>query len=367
MTRIGETKRHFWHFFLMAFWRLRSNFSKEIRLSLMNIVFRCSRSACWIYLFFLIFGARFQIHAQQPSFLTNGLVAYYPFNGDAKDASGNGNNGISNGALLTTNRFGDPNSAYLFNGNDSHIQIAPTRQLNSLSGQVTITAWIKNHGLGNPSYGSQDLQGIFGGASYVGGNSDGGIFLRLTDPAFGNNQRRLNFIVAEPISEITAAAIAPKNEWTMVVATFDGKVISLFQNGQLTDSKNQGGALSPAINTAGRYYTIGQVIDWNTPSIKQTFNGIIDDVRVYNRALSPNEVSDLYRYESAPMVSLIQAVKPSFANLTVGSRYQIQSSTNLEGWTNVGLPFVATTTTLVYSQYWDVTKTWRAHCCNQVN
>ena len=47
---------------------------------------------------------------------TNGLVAYYPFNGNANDASGNGNNGIVNGATLTTDRLGNMNSAYTFNG-----------------------------------------------------------------------------------------------------------------------------------------------------------------------------------------------------------------------------------------------------------
>ena len=58
-------------------------------------------------------------HAQ--SFLTNGLVAYYPFSGNAKDMAGT-NNGVSYGATLTTDRFGNPNSAYLFNGSSSYIK-----------------------------------------------------------------------------------------------------------------------------------------------------------------------------------------------------------------------------------------------------
>ncbi|MGA9778350.1 MAG: hypothetical protein ACLPRE_04365 [Limisphaerales bacterium] len=49
------------------------------------------------------------VHAQ--TFLTNGLLAYYPFNGNANDASGNGNNGVVYGATLTTDRFGMSNSA----------------------------------------------------------------------------------------------------------------------------------------------------------------------------------------------------------------------------------------------------------------
>ena len=58
-------------------------------------------------------------HAQ--SFLTNGLVAYYPFSGNANDMAGT-NNGVSYGATLTTDCFGNPNSAYLFNGSSSYIK-----------------------------------------------------------------------------------------------------------------------------------------------------------------------------------------------------------------------------------------------------
>ncbi|MBK7031388.1 MAG: hypothetical protein IPH45_20325 [Bacteroidales bacterium] len=54
---------------------------------------------------------------------TNGLSAWYPFNGNANDLSGNGNDGTVNGATLTTDRFGNPNSAYSFNGTTDFIGI----------------------------------------------------------------------------------------------------------------------------------------------------------------------------------------------------------------------------------------------------
>ena len=57
-------------------------------------------------------------HAQS---LTDGLVAYYPFNGNANDATGNGHDGTVTGATLTTDRFGQPNAAYLFGGPAAHI------------------------------------------------------------------------------------------------------------------------------------------------------------------------------------------------------------------------------------------------------
>ena len=55
---------------------------------------------------------------------TSGLVGYWPFNGNANDASGNNLNGIVYGATLTADRFGNPNSAYSFNGSSNYIEIA---------------------------------------------------------------------------------------------------------------------------------------------------------------------------------------------------------------------------------------------------
>ena len=61
--------------------------------------------------------------AQVPNYVpTNGLVGWWPFNGNANDESGNGNNGTVNGATLTTDRFGNANKAYSFDGNLNKIQ-----------------------------------------------------------------------------------------------------------------------------------------------------------------------------------------------------------------------------------------------------
>ena len=73
--------------------------------------------------------------------LNSGLVAYYPFNGNADDASGNGNNAIFNNATLTTDRFGVPNSAYYFNGIDNYMQIA--NSLSLVPQELSLCAIIK--------------------------------------------------------------------------------------------------------------------------------------------------------------------------------------------------------------------------------
>src|SRR5689334_3954187 len=76
--------------------------------------------------------------------LNKGLVAYYPFNGNANDASGNGNNPIFNNATLTKDYYGNLNSAYHFNGVDNYMEIPNNASLNPTN--ISICAWIKPTG-----------------------------------------------------------------------------------------------------------------------------------------------------------------------------------------------------------------------------
>ncbi len=93
--------------------------------------------------------------------LNEGLVAYYPFNGNANDESGNGNDGTVNGATVTVDRFGNTDSAYHFNGNGNatdSVQL-PYTIINGLI-NITSSVWIKS---------SNSDQAILSGA---GGDSD---------------------------------------------------------------------------------------------------------------------------------------------------------------------------------------------------
>ena len=84
------------------------------------------------------------LFAQVPSYVpTNGLVGYWPFNGNANDESGNGNNGIVTGATLTSDRFGNANSAYSFDGLDDFIWTGFVQQLSG-SQFATISYWINS-------------------------------------------------------------------------------------------------------------------------------------------------------------------------------------------------------------------------------
>ena len=76
-----------------------------------------------LLLHWLVSFSGMALFAQEPAFLSNGLVAYYPFNGNANDESGNVANGSVTGATLTTDRFGVSNRAYLFGRTTAYITV----------------------------------------------------------------------------------------------------------------------------------------------------------------------------------------------------------------------------------------------------
>ena len=98
-----------------------------------------------------IFGLATITIAQVPSYVdTNGLVGWWPFDGNANDISGNGNNGLVYGSTLTTDRNLNTNSAYSFNGS-SYISVANSALLSSLISEGTISLWtVSNFGGGSP-------------------------------------------------------------------------------------------------------------------------------------------------------------------------------------------------------------------------
>jgi hypothetical protein len=111
------------------------------------------------------------------------------------------------------------------------------------------------------------------------------------------------------------------------------------------------------LNTSPYNFQYGLGLMCNSPlhgGSNPPFAGNAHSLRIYNRALSSNEVQQLYVYESGPRVDLIRAVKPSFTYLALGTNYQLQVSSDLNTWTNEGSPFTATNTSMVYPQYWDV-------------
>ena len=203
--------------------------------------------------------------------LNSELVAYFPFNGNANDESGNGNHGTVMGATLTEDRSGNLNSAYYFDGIDDYIDIGNDSTL-KMSDAVTISVWVKLDYF--PLSGWHNIISDHS-PSYNNGKifrfQDNGIEILLD--AEGSPEARYNL-------PDTIAGI-----WQHLVATYDGNSVKMFVNGILVDSTERIGTI--AINP--NPLLIGK------SGFGEYFPGVIDDMIIYNVGLSNSQVADLYQ------------------------------------------------------------------------
>jgi hypothetical protein len=221
--------------------------------------------------------------------LTSGLVAYYPFNGNANDASGNANNATVYGATLVNDRNGIQNSAYSFNGLDNYMSTNNSNSL-SLNGDFSISLWfydIPDNQLyhtflgkrlgGNWSYNlatsintngiPSELNKIFTGRRYV--NSTVQSEYRFSNTTF-------NF-----------------NTWQHIVLTVQNNTITFYKNGVNMGTNSNGNQFTlPMINQAVGL-TIGN--NGSTTGTGEWMNGKLDEIRIYNRVLNTEEVNYLFQ------------------------------------------------------------------------
>jgi len=235
------------------------------------------------------------IVAQVP---VNGLVGYWPFNGNADDESGNGNNGTIYGASLTTDRFGNANSAYNFDGSDDYIFIGQSVPgvLQCTDG-ITISAWIKPNNFPHIMGGIIASQNDFNNTGYSlfvnnycfdGGGVPGGIHFQMMNTSSGYYSYCYDTYGYTTIS-------VPLSMWTHVVAVWSGgdRVIMYFNNIKVADWMEWPGPISYSSNNI---FTIGKHDStMNTDGgNNRYFNGVIDNIRIYNRALGSIEIYSLY-------------------------------------------------------------------------
>jgi antitoxin component YwqK of YwqJK toxin-antitoxin module len=200
--------------------------------------------------------------------VTTGLIAFYPFNGNSNDASNNGNNGIVNGAILTTDRNGTLNSSYSFS-NGNNISIPMTQQLHNLPIR-TFCCWFK---MNNNQNGGR----IFDTTYFNGGIS---INNNVLDAWYYSGARECN---------VTNTTINLINEWHFLVYTTnsnngEGKI---YLDGNLVNSRT-GGPFNAPQNWLNSFLRIG------VGAQGEAINGKIDDIRIYNRLLNQSEISYLF-------------------------------------------------------------------------
>jgi hypothetical protein len=212
-----------------------------------------------------------------PSNLQQGLVGYWPFNGNANDESGNGNNGTVNGATLTTDRFGNVNSAYSFDGvNDeisANIPLLPIGNSNR-----TLVTWINTNVSGFNYNNSHPYLGTI--AAY--GNSAGGnvIFPQMIE----NNNFKAYFESGSSSNQLFSNTAINNGDWHCIVTTFNGLNVKMYIDGVLNATTS-----NITLITANSVFGIGYC-----PWANIHFQGKIDDISIYNRALTSQEITQLY-------------------------------------------------------------------------
>ena len=227
---------------------------------------------------------------------TGDLVAFYPFTGNALDASGHGHNGTVNAALPATDRFGHTGSAYAFDGAASSIVVPNDTGLN-FQNAITVNVWVKPAAF----YGARE-QYILSHGSWQNrwklSVTPGTNTLRWTVKNSGGQVRDLDSaspLVLDSLMNITAL--------------YDGSDMEIYINGSLDAFAPFTGLLNPATYAL----TMGQ----DLPSDNQyDFKGVLDDVRLYNYGLTLAQIAALYDITSGvePVAAALPSVFRLFQN-----------------------------------------------------
>jgi hypothetical protein len=220
--------------------------------------------------------------AQVPSYVpTNGLVGWWPFNGNANDESGNGNNGSVNGATLTTDRFGNANKAYSFDGVNDLIEVPNSTSLNSASSVISISTWFNINNWFNVNN-----TGWFPIMSKSNSSSYGNYRTGFTKDAQGN----YGYYSTLNSDEAGAAVIIGLNIWNQVTSVINDVTnqASFYINGTLV---YQGATHYSGWSTTN---TLPLIFGMDKPGIIDYTNGKLDDIGIWNRALTQQEITDLY-------------------------------------------------------------------------
>lgn len=226
--------------------------------------------------------------SQVPSYLpTNGLLAWYPFSGNVNDASGNNNNATNNGATLATDRLGNANSAYGFNGSNSYIQLP-----NLKPPFISISFWFKlNSGQAKQSLIRNRFEGY--GIQYnwdfpndYSGQGANKLCATLWVDT-GTTNKRYEHVAQPNVND---------GAWHHVAFSYDGMTYKFYLDNVNTFSSSSFGSDSVFYNNSGNGFTIGRDGDFNN----YYFNGLIDDVSIFNRALSAQEINSIYTQTALP-------------------------------------------------------------------
>jgi hypothetical protein len=254
-------------------------------------------------LYIALFLVPCSIHAQVPSYVpTSGLVGWWPFNGNANDESGNGNNGTVNGATLTTDRFGSTNKAYSFNGINNNITVNPFNIAFGTNENFSVSLWIKSSTTcGNPNY-------CGGFLSQMGISSQNDIGYQI---GYDNSNRfkfeyNTNSPVQLPIHFYNTSNVIDNN-WHIVSINVDkvNNTIYIYSDGVLNNTITNSWIYKTTYNPNPLFFGMLRASDY-------FYNGFLDDISIHNRLLTQQEITNLYTSSAPP--SIATTASPTLIN-----------------------------------------------------
>ncbi len=202
---------------------------------------------------------------------TNGLIGWWPFNGNANDESGNGNHGTVNGATLTADRNGKVNSAYSFNGINNYIFAKCNSDF--VSSNLTISFWVKFNVISQSG-----LQYLTYGSST---NSSWACSYSNSKPNFIKNQG-----CGTPIYT-THNFNFQTNNWYHVCYTITNSMVSLYINGNIISTQNLG---QFNLNCQSNIINFGLDVF----GTYEYLSGQLDDISILKRICNQDEITALY-------------------------------------------------------------------------
>ena len=283
------------------------------------------------------------INAQVPSYVpTNGLVGWYPFTGNANDLSGNGNNGTNNGATLTTDRFANTNSSYNFNNNYIITSFAGFGQ----NVGRAFSLWTN---------GTNGSLLAYGGQNDLPCPPDGDAFQIIKT---GN----LIEINVDCSSRVYLIPNYSSNAWYHFVFSFPNNInnlngVKVYCNSNLlnVNSTQGNGAFSTILNLPVNF---GRCHRGNN-----YYNGKIDDIGIWNRALNECEIKQLYNTSVLPSPTVIASTSNSV--ICIGGSAILTASTTATTYTwNTGATTMSLSVSPTVSSTYTVIVSNAAGCAN---
>ncbi len=230
-------------------------------------------------------GSQFKVKvtATEKINLSNGLVAYYPFNGNANDESGNGHDGTLVGASICVDRFDVPDRCVFLNGT-SWVQVPASPDLSPSTQTLCVWAKFFIGGTDNPRLISRET------ISWQNGYNSGYSLSTITTNPYRN---AAHCISRGGINNSAQSdELIQANTWHFYTSRFDGQYLNLYIDGELVSSV----IVSGSIDSCPLDLMLGR----NSRSMNDFLYGCIDDVRIFNRAIADQEIMALYHENDWP-------------------------------------------------------------------